>query len=763
MKLPFRLFGAALLISLRIARSALSQYRNIKARVFSKKMLAKKPISTATNSRKPIKYSGPQTARVAVLIPVYNNWAYTRACLQSLETAKNKTNFDVYVADDCSTDGTEALISEHFPGVKVISNKENLGFIRSCNNAFKNINEYEFIYLLNNDAEATDNFLDYSIELMEKTPKAASVVAKLIYPDGVLQEAGSIVWRDVTAHNFGRNADASQEKYNVARQVDYGSGAALLIKTEALIKADYFSDEFVPAYYDDVDLAFKFRKLGYEVWYCPESVVIHHEGKSHGTDINVGIKKYQVLNQKKFAKKWAFELTEYPAFDYAAEDIAAYKWNPELNPDRLVKTQRASLLRSVLSVVYFFLMRNEGVKISDYLLGRNPLFSDDIQVQDENEGRYKPGMLLVIDQSIPAPDQHAGDLTLFTYLEAFVLAGHKVCYLPADGKRNPFYENLLEDAGVVVAVGHTNTKQWLYKNGHNFNQVFIARPQIASDLISDLRNVGVERIVYYTHDLHFKRLMDQFKLQRKLSILVSSFVIKRVEKNIFNNVDQVISPSSDEVSIIRKISKAKNVSAIPPYLFSEEQIFKRDLDYFKANKDLLFVGGFPHSPNVDAAIFLVNEIMPIVWQTHPELKVYLVGYNPPQEVLDLMSDRVTVTGKVPDLKPYFDAAGIFVAPIRFGAGVKGKTVDAFRFGLPVVGSKYVFEGIPVSDTYQPEEIITADGYAKRIEQLLASPELCLEMSQQGQQVVRSHFSKSRFKEIVESILPLGRNNGSPES
>ena len=99
---------------------------------------------------------------------------------------------------------------------------------------------------------------------------------------------------------------------------------------------------------------------------------------------------------------------------------------------------------------------------------------------------------------------------------------------------------------------------------------------------------------------------------------------------------------------------------------------------------MVYLGSYLHPPNVDAVKFLVNEIMPKVWSKFPQMHVTLLGSNPPVEVIELASDRVTVTGFIEDVDPYFDLAKCFVSPLRYGAGMKGKIGQSMSLGLPII-------------------------------------------------------------------------------
>ncbi|MGD1921636.1 MAG: glycosyltransferase, partial [Pleurocapsa sp.] len=259
---------------------------------------------------------------VSIIIPVYNQIDYTSKCLRSIaEQIPAALEIEVIVVNDCSTDNTAAILDQ-VRGLKRIDSQENLGFLHSCNRGVQAASG-EYIYFLNNDTELRPQALEHLLSVFEQDSEVGAVGSKLIYPDGSLQEAGGIVFQNASAWNFGTKENVAAPQYNYLRPVDYCSGASLLVKRTVFAALTGFDTNFSPAYYEDTDLCFAIRhQLGLKIMYQPKSEVIHHEGISCGTRLDSPVKRYQSINQAKFAQKWAAELVGYSG-DSSKAGIAA--------------------------------------------------------------------------------------------------------------------------------------------------------------------------------------------------------------------------------------------------------------------------------------------------------------------------------------------------------------------------------------------------------------------------------------------------------
>jgi glycosyltransferase involved in cell wall biosynthesis len=178
---------------------------------------------------------------------------------------------------------------------------------------------------------------------------------------------------------------------------------------------------------------------------------------------------------------------------------------------------------------------------------------------------------------------------------------------------------------------------------------------------------------------------------------------------------------------------------------------------FDERRDLLFVGNLHHRPNSDGVQHFMREIFPLVRETLPDVRLTIVGDNSSPEISAYASDSVRVTGYVPDVDPFFERARVFVAPIRFGAGVKGKIGESLAYGLPVVTTPVGAEGMGLEDGTSAMIAPDARAFADAVVRLYRDPELWQKLSDNGHAHVRAHFSPEVVERVInEPLMRLGR-------
>ena len=287
-----------------------------------------------------IRFEAPATPLVSVVIPVYRKLDLTLRCLKALAQAELADSFEVIVVDDASDDGTADALRA-VEGLVVAETPENVGYLRATNTGTA-LARGEFVLLLNNDVEVHPTAVSALVDALRRDASAGAAGARLLYPDGSLQEAGSITWSDGTGWNYGKGADPRSPAFAHVRRVDYCSAACLLVRRSALPGDGAFDERYAPAYYEDSDLAFTLRAGGLETIYVPDALVLHHEGASHGTSVRTGVKAFQERNRERFCEKWPDALAEQRA---ASVDVVVVARDRRTGPRTLVVAGDAGTAR----------------------------------------------------------------------------------------------------------------------------------------------------------------------------------------------------------------------------------------------------------------------------------------------------------------------------------------------------------------------------------------------------------------------------------
>jgi GT2 family glycosyltransferase len=440
--------------------------------------------------------------RVAVLVPVFNNWLWTERCLRSLILVENNAAFDIFVADDASTDQTVEEIQKRFSDIILIQNEQNAGFLKNCNQAFDAItaqNTYDFVYLLNNDAEVAAGWLDELLLQVESNPSIGIAGSALLYPDLSLQEVGGIVWQDGSAWNFGRHETSTKAKHRVTREVDYVSGAGILINLKAFPRGLAFDTRFLPAYYEDTDLAMQARNNGFSVVVNPLSKVIHHEGKSHGVDLTAGVKASQEKNQLVFQAKWTKHLENHHRSIPELVDSAAFR----------------------------------------------------LEVAE------RPEAIIWIDYQLPDQSRDSGSVRALALMKLAKQVGRYVLFVPQRPQANSLKSKILESEGIPVFGSLKEAISFARRANFRVSTAWISRIDTFNQYFKELTKLEPRiKILFDTVDLHALRL-------NRVEILSGRFT-KSLEKELdaIKKSDASIVVSSFEQKLIASYLPDSNINVI---------------------------------------------------------------------------------------------------------------------------------------------------------------------------------------------------------
>jgi glycosyltransferase involved in cell wall biosynthesis len=311
--------------------------------------------------------------------------------------------------------------------------------------------------------------------------------------------------------------------------------------------------------------------------------------------------------------------------------------------------------------------------------------------------------ILFMDHAVPRPDQDAGSRVMMQYLAMFARAGFRVVLWPQDLFFNKPYVMALQRLGIEVAYGWNGIwpafDVWLEANGMRLDYVLLHRPVVAGNFIDQICSRTGAKTLFLGADIHFRRM----EMERKAtgdSIGTNDLQnMEKLERDIWKKSAVVYYHSDSEVSFVKSAYPDLNVQLFPIFIFDRERLNETSQriqrEGISRGPELLFVGGFRHSPNVDAMIWFVGEIWPLVAAAVPDARLIIAGSSPPQPIQALGSDAITVSGAISDeeLARRYAEATVAIVPLRFGAGVKGKLLEALSYGRPVVTTSVGIQGL----------------------------------------------------------------------
>ena len=561
---------------------------------------------------------------VVIIIPVYNNWSMTATCLRSLMMTTNETSYRIVVVDDGSTDETPHRLAE-ISGITNLCLAENVGFLRAVHAGFAAVSE-PWVILLNNDTVVTDGWLDALVDMARADDTIGVVGAKLLFPDGVLQEAGSLIFNTGAGVNYGKGDRADRSWYEFPREVDYCSGAGILIRHSVWQSTGGFDLEFAPAYYEETDFAFAVRRAGYRVMYQPKSRIYHFEGATYGTDESPKKRALMKTNRKRLVTKWAAELEDH--LEPAPHHQAGQAW------------------------------------------------------------RSPRGRILVVDSNVPETDKDAGSIRMFEIVRILRQMGYTVTFLTMRGGCEEPYTSALRDLEVEVIDGRVNYGPEIARLGPVLRFALLSRPEDALKTEKLVRNFAPQaKIIYDTVDLHYVREARRAEIENDPAVATIAEWFRETELGLIERCDATLVVTDTELGVLADAAPDADVRVVSIVHTSLPRVHG-----FAERRDIMFVGNFNHLPNRDAVVWFVEEVFPLVRAALPRVEFNVVGSHLPDQIAALARPGVNIVGWVQDLVPLYDSIRLVVAPLRYGAGIKGKLGESASHGVPFVCTTIAIEG-----------------------------------------------------------------------
>jgi O-antigen biosynthesis protein len=589
--------------------------------------------------------------RVSVLVLTQKDPELLRGCLTSLSRhLPPSIPAEVLLLCNGARPEVVALAQREVVGARVRVSPVNLGF-GGGNNRLAREARGELLLLLNDDAEVEDGWLEPLVEALDADPRAAAVGSRILFPDGRVQEAGSVVFSDGSTAPVGRGLAAGSRTWSFRRRVDFTSANSLLLRKEAFDEVGGFDEAFHPAYYEDLDLSFSLRAAGWHWLYDGRSVIRHQESASTTTHY----------------KHWLFARN--------VETIRR-KWGAELE-QRLPRPEGGGPDGPVPATI------RPHVELA----------------------RGAPPRVLIVDDMLPVRGLGAGAVLM-----------HELCQQAGDryGLAISVTKHPGADPRSVAELGLEVVEEDLAEHlaATSYDAVLVCRPtnwDPVAPLLAEHQPQAA--VVYVAEALFSARLEREAALlpeddRRRRKVLAERDETWALEQRIVRSADRVASISVREAAVLAAVEGGAPVDLVPP-LQPDVTITPAALEDRAA---FAFVASWTargHTPNSDAFWWLVREVLPHVLPPVPWTRLRVTGHQPPDDIAAAAGPHVELTGFLPDLRDLYSTVRVVVAPDRWGAGLKNKTLEALQMGVPVVATSIGAEGIAVPDGLAPM-VVTDD-------------------------------------------------------
>jgi len=604
-------------------------------------------------------------------------------------------SFEVIVMDDCSSDETSTL-PQRASGLRYIRQEKNQHYLLNCSQGAQAARG-KYLYFLNNDTELTPGTIRGLLQTFVDFPEAGAVGSKLIYPDGSLQEVGCVIWDNGECHPVGRHErDALLPQYRYLRECHYVTGASMMVPRALFNQLGGFDKRYVPAYYEDTDLCMSILAAGYKVLVQPMSVVIHYEHISTVVAGNRANVKLQEQNRPKFLSKWGRALAHHPR--------PSEPWDT---------------------------LKDVGVT-------RRCLF---------------------FDWRTPRVDEDAGSYAALQEMRLLQSLGIKVTFASLEMEYAGRHTEALQRVG-IECVYAPHFKSWqalLDKRGCEFDFVYGMRFETMEQVIDGMRSrMPNAKILFNPADLHFLRLIREARLKKSAGdptadeLFAKAEGAKQRELSVMRNSDAIIVYNEIEREVVQTNLPGNLVTVLPFFVPTRDKV----PDWSKRS-GIAFLGSHQHTPNRDAAEFFARQVMPLIRQQIPDCVFHIYGSD--MELMrpsleDLEGVGVNVVGTVKEVSDAFDHHRVFVAPMRYGSGIKGKVVMALCNGIPTVLTPVAAEGTNARDQQEVIQAETPAEFAAAVIELHENGARWQSMSDAALRFGRTTFSRDRARDVLRATI-----------
>jgi glycosyltransferase involved in cell wall biosynthesis len=356
--------------------------------------------------------------------------------------------------------------------------------------------------------------------------------------------------------------------------------------------------------------------------------------------------------------------------------------------------------------------------------------------------------VLFCDRSVPTPDRDAGSLRTASMLQLLAPMCSRLTFVPLDARVDSEYADVLRGHGIEVAHGGMfGLGRFARQHAGGYDVVVLSRPEVATAFLPAVRrHFPAATVVFDTVDLHFVR--EQRMLAVDAHARVDPERTQRRELVLVSACDVTATVTDAEAEVVRRLRPDADVVVLPTVHESRDGTPPP----FAARRGLLFIGSFQHQPNVDAVAHLIDEVLPRVRRRIEDVELTVIGASPPPELVARAGAGVRFAGYVEDVTPYFDKTRVFVSPLRFGAGMKGKNGQAMALGLPLVTTMIGAEGMDLVDGTHALIADDAGDFADCVVRLYEDAALWARLSGNARELAARRWGPEAMRERLQGLL-----------
>lgn len=516
-------------------------------------------------------------------------------------------------------------------------------------------------------------------------------------------------------------------------------GACLCVLKELFEKTGGFDETIQLNKYVKKDFALKLNKMGYKNILI-DDLYICTKYTSDFCDIQ---KRRSMENAyAKYKEKWEDFLDEW------------HKKYSQKNPVLKIEKEMFPIIRLFYGIRKYsdrtqikilFLKKTFYIKTPEYLIQKYR--------EDANNFKKDKPTIVVMEAKIPEFDKNAGDKSIWHIIKSYINMGFNVIFASDDYLQFEPYSTIMREKGIKLindfgVFSKNMFFDWLKFNAKNIDYFLLVRPNVSIKYLDEIKKYKNIKILYYGQDLHFLREQRDYELTKNKRSLINSKKYKKIEQKLIKEAKMSYFPSVVEKEIAKSLVPKSNVEVVPVYMYKTDN--EPNILPYEERKDLLFIGGFKHKPNVDGVLWFIDEVFNKIKKEIPNVKFNIVGSNACGEILKLQSENINVLGFVSDeeLSNLYKSTRVVVAPLRFGAGMKGKVVEALYNKCPIVTTSIGAEGINNLNN----AITIADDaktFAKKVIELYLNKELNEKNSNNSFKIIENQFSDKIMQEVLQ--------------